>query len=275
MAPFPGLLSFAPLLGPSFVDGKEDFVVTTENTVTVSVQLTLSLLGLPRERFSNNRSLSKHFLELARVAVNDFLMQLPSRRRTSAQATKYPSMTPVAVTKVAIKYADMDTVHMVIAPVLTNTGEVDPIAFLGLLCYMVHIQEAAFMWLVEEVCSGAQLPLTRKARRSTAAAAAGSAGATDSTSHPGDAAAAAGTGAGAGLGGAPGADPDGRAAVGNGAINVFNAAAISNAAAVGNILASSARATGPDTAAANYATAAGINTSAGNEDGADTALMVR
>ena len=176
MASFPGLLSFSPMVGAGFVDGRKDFVVADNNTVTVPPQLSDSLLGRLRERFTNDRALCKHFLQLIRVAVNDFLTQLPLRNRTSTQASKYLSMTPIAVTKVAIKYTDMDEVRMAIAPVLTNTGDVDPIAFLGLVCYMVHIKDPAFMWLIEEICSGAQPPPTRKGKRSGTSAVPGSDG---------------------------------------------------------------------------------------------------
>ena len=176
MASFPGLLSFSPMVGAGFVDGRKDFVVADNNTVTVPPQLSDSLLGRLRERFTNDRALCKHFLQLIRVAVNDFLTQLPLRNRTSTQASKYLSMTPIAVTKVAIKYTDMDEVRMAIAPVLTNTGDVDPIAFLGLVCYMVHIKDPAFMWLIEEICSGAQPPPTRKGKRSGTSAVPGNDG---------------------------------------------------------------------------------------------------
>jgi len=89
IASFPGLLSFAPMLGPGFIDKSDEFVVTRSKTVTVSAQLSLSLLERLRELFPNHRGLCKLFLQLIRVAVNDFLTQLPLRSSTSTQATKY------------------------------------------------------------------------------------------------------------------------------------------------------------------------------------------
>jgi len=275
LARFPDLLSFAPMVGPKFVDSSEAFVVTEENTVVVPDQLCFSLLGRLRERFSTDRALSKHFLQLIRLAANDFLSRLPSRSRTSTQASKYLPMTPVAVTKVAIEYNYEDVIQTVAAPSLTNTGDVDPVRFLGLICFMVHIKDAAYMWLVEEICSGAQVPPTCKAKRSaaaSAAAAAAAAGAVAAAAVANDEA----TTGGAGEGGAAaqnvgeaagGGAPVGSGAVAGGAAGAgdappparasladVNAASASMAAAGGNVpaasvAAASVRATATDAGA--------------------------
>jgi len=204
------------MVGPGFIDKSDEFVVTRSNTVTVSAQLSLSLLERLRERFSTDRALCKLFLQLIRVAVNDFLMQLPRRSRASTQATKYLPMTPVEVTHVAIKYTDVDDVHTVIAPVLTNTGDVDPVKFLGLICYMVHMKDAAYMWLVEEICSGAQMPPSGKSKSAAAAAAArrspGASGGAAGSGNGGSAAGTAANNATAGAAGTGGHTPAGGSA---------------------------------------------------------------
>jgi len=167
MAPFPGLLTFSPMVGANFqLDRSKISEIENNNKVIVPEFLSVSLLGRLRERIAHDRPLCKHFLKLIRHAVTEFLKQLPPGSRGSASANKYESMTPVAVSKVAIVYMDGGEKKTAVAPMLTNTSSVDTVKFLGLLCYMVHIKDAAYLWLVEEFCAGVEVPTIAKSKPS-------------------------------------------------------------------------------------------------------------
>jgi len=180
MARFPALLSFSPMVGSTFSANRDaPAEVTEENHKVVPEQLSASLLGRLRKRFSNDRERSKHFLKLIRHSVSEFVKQLPPGNRTSTLANKYQPMTPVAVIDVSIEYTDVDCTHTVVTPLLTNTSDVDPVSFFGLMCYMIYIKDPAYMWLVEEFCDGADVPKGRRAKATvpeSAPAAAGTAG---------------------------------------------------------------------------------------------------
>jgi len=180
MSRLPALLSFSPMVGSKFSANRDaPAEVTEENHKVMPEQLSASLLGRLRKRFFNDRERSKHFLKLIRHSVSEFVKQLPPGNRTSMLANKYELMTPVAVVNVSIEYTDVDCTHMVVTPLLTNTSDVDPGSFLGLLCYMIYIKDPAYMWLVEELCDGADVPKGRRAKATvpeSAPAAAGTAG---------------------------------------------------------------------------------------------------
>lgn len=132
--------------------------------------LSLFLLGCLRERISHERKLCKLFLNLNCHAVADVLLQMPSNRRTSAHSTHSVPMTHVGVTKVSIICVDEDQRNTVVASTLTNTRDMNPVNFLGLLCYMVRIRDAAYVWFLEEFRGGAQRPSRPKQRAPVAAA---------------------------------------------------------------------------------------------------------
>lgn len=161
MAPFPDLLSFPPMVGTTFsYDAKAP--PATQKEVEVPTELSHSLLRRLRAQCAPDRALAKEFLKLIRHAVTLFLKKLPPESRASSQASKYLSMTPASAIGVAVSYSDERKSRTVLSPVLTNTGDVDPESFLGLLCYMVHLADPAYLWLVEEFCGGAVVSIPRK-----------------------------------------------------------------------------------------------------------------
>jgi len=165
MACFPGLLTFSPMVGADFVIDPATLAgIESDHLITVPRHLSVSLLGRLRARFSSDRPLCKLFLKLIRHAVSEFLKQLPAGSRSSVSANKYESMTPASVSKVTVAYQDGDRMRTAVAPMLTNTSGVDTVKFLGLVCYMVHVKDAAYMWLVEEFCAGAEVPTISKAK---------------------------------------------------------------------------------------------------------------
>ena len=165
MACFPGLLTFSPMVGADFVIDPATLAgIESDHLITVPRHLSVSLLGRLRARFSSDRPLCKLFLKLIRHAVSEFLKQLPAGSRSSVSANKYESMTPASVSKVTVAYQDGDRMRTAVAPMLTNTSGVDTVKFLGLVCYMVHFKDAAYMWLVEEFCAGAEVPTISKAK---------------------------------------------------------------------------------------------------------------
>jgi len=180
MARFPALLSFSPMVGSKFSANRDaPSEVTGENPKVVPEQLSASLLGRLRKRFCNDREMSKHYLKLIRHSVSEFVKQLPPGNRKSMPANKYEPMTPVAVVNVSIECTDVDSTHTVVTPLLANTSDVDPVSFLGLVCYMIYTKDPAYMWAVEEFCHGADVPKGRRARATvpeSAPAAAGTAG---------------------------------------------------------------------------------------------------
>jgi len=155
------------MVGANFqLDRSKISEIENNNKVIVPEFLSVSFLGRLRERIAHDRPLCKHFLKLIRHAVTEFLKQLPPGSRSSASANKYESMTPVAVSKVAVVYMDGGEKKTSVAPMLTNTSSVDTVKFLGLLCYMVHIKDAAYLWLVEEFCAGVEVPTIAKSKPS-------------------------------------------------------------------------------------------------------------
>jgi len=155
------------MVGANFqLDRSKISEIENNNKVIVPEFLSVSLLGRLRERIAHDRPLCKHFLKLIRHAVTEFLKQLPPGSRSSASANKYESMTPVAVSKVAVVYMDGGEMKTSVAPMLTNTSSVDTVKFLGLLCYMVRIKDAAYLWLVEEFCAGVEVPTIAKSKPS-------------------------------------------------------------------------------------------------------------
>lgn len=80
MARLPDLLSFSPMVGPSY-DPAIPFELSDANKVTIPESLSLSLLERLRQRFANDRALCKHFLKPIRHGVAEFLASC--RQRTA------------------------------------------------------------------------------------------------------------------------------------------------------------------------------------------------
>lgn len=169
MSRFPALLTLFPMVGSTF-DAPIPAVIEPTNPSTVPDHLGLFVLGRVLVCFANDRLLSNQFLQLLSHAAPEFLTQLPFTGRASLQATQYLAMAPVAATKVFTTCTKFSSSPTVVNPTRTSTSDMNPVALFRLILYLVHIEDISHLWLVKELCAGADVMSKRRTRKPPASA---------------------------------------------------------------------------------------------------------